>query len=334
MDYGGFLRRLECKICFQPYNSAESRPKLLPCGHSLCKQCLTSLIARDNSQIECPIDRKAHRVTSVEALSDNYDLLEALRAVELPCSEHKQALAVLYCQEECLTLCELCRKRHNCSHDLVLEEIDISNVLQQALGNEGKTAQWDNQAKLTELQKRRNGLKPGLEVSNELAVSRFGEILPTRRELTAYAWQLSVNPRVIEAVTVTVSRNVELSGVGVGRPVDSQRPTVVLYVRVYRDAELVYSSRETNLEFASNSKDQKVPISPPLPLSQGQPYTLKMKIQGSALYNGRPRSRLSPLLGPDATLWQLTETRLSFPEVLSGPSWLGGPLLSLYYSPK
>ena len=332
MDYGGILRRLECKVCFQPYNSATSRPKLLPCGHSLCKQCLNCLIARGSDQIECPIDRKVHQVASVDALADNYDLLEALQAVELPCSEHKQALAVLYCQEQCLTLCEECRKRHNCPQDFALETTDISNLLQQALGNEPKTAQWDNQAKLAELQKRRNGPKPALE--NELTVCRFREVLPTRADLPAYAWQLSVNPRVIEAVTLTVSRDVVLSGVGIGRPVDSQRPTVVLYIRVYRDKELLYSCNNVGLSFHPNAKDQKVPISPPLPLSQGQPYTFKMKIQGSALYNGRPRSRLSPLLGPDTTLWQLSATPLHFPEVLSGPSWLGGPLLSLYYSPN
>ena len=325
------MRRLECKVCFQPYNSGGNRPKLLPCGHSLCKDCLNDIIARNPDRLECPIDRKAHRMVGADLWPDNYDLLEALQAVELPCSQHSQALAVLFCKEQCLTCCEDCRKRHNCPADLSLETTDISFILQQELGNEPKTANWDNRAKLTELQKRKNQPRLASKARNEGELIRFGEILPIREELRDYGWKLTANPRHIEAAVLRVSKELVLTGIGIGRPIDTQ-PTAVVYIRIYKGEELVHSSSNIALTHLPGSKDQKVPVTPNLPLRAGEDYLLKIKMQGSSLYNGRPRSRVSPLTSENGAVWTLTEAKLQFPEVLSGPSWLGGPLLAFYYS--
>jgi hypothetical protein len=271
-------------------------------------------------------------MVGVDLWPDNYDLLEALQAVELPCSQHNQVLAVLFCKEQCLTLCEDCMKRHNCPADIDLETTDISAILQRELGSEPKTANWDNRAKLAELQKRKNQPRLAPQVHNEGEIIRFREILPIREDLRDYGWKLTVNPRHIEATVLRVSRDSVLTGVGIGRPIDTLQHTVVVYIRIYRGEEMVHSSSNIALTHLPGSKDQKVPLSPNLPLTAGEDYLLKMKIQGSSLYNGRPRSRISPLTSEDGTIWTLTEAKLQFPEVLSGPSWLGGPLLAFYYS--
>ena len=332
MDYGSMIRRLECKVCFLPYDSQENRPKLLPCGHSLCKECLVSMLSRNRSFIECPIDRREHSLSSVEVCPDNYDLLEALQAVELSCSQHSQLLAVTYCNQQCITLCQNCAAQHKCDADFSVQTTDLSNLLQRELGNEPKTAQWDNRAKLVELQKRRKQLAAsGVSGTQEKQLVRFRELLPTRPDLGSYGWKLSVNPRRIEAAVVSVSRNIVLAAFGLGRPIDTQKPTSLLYFEVYSGNEKLYSMMNIPIQYSTYSKEQKIPLSTPLPLVANQAYTVKMKAQGSPLYNGRPRSLVSPLLSDDGVQFDFSEAKVAFPEVVSGPSSLGGPLLSLYY---
>ena len=48
----------ECPVCLDIYGIEENHikaPKVLNCGHSLCKECLLSLIERSNENfISCP----------------------------------------------------------------------------------------------------------------------------------------------------------------------------------------------------------------------------------------------------------------------------------------
>lgn len=39
MDYD----LIGCEICFEPFHPAKRPPKLLPCGHNFCEQCIFSL---------------------------------------------------------------------------------------------------------------------------------------------------------------------------------------------------------------------------------------------------------------------------------------------------
>ncbi|XP_034239124.1 uncharacterized protein LOC117644047 [Thrips palmi] len=60
---------MECDVCMQLFDSAERRPKSLPCGHTYCLSCLEKL-----AQKECPVDKK---VFQVDKLVDNFMLLNA-----------------------------------------------------------------------------------------------------------------------------------------------------------------------------------------------------------------------------------------------------------------
>ena len=47
---------LSCPICQDPFQD----PKLLPCDHTLCCECLTQLIhsSRRYNKFSCPVDRR------------------------------------------------------------------------------------------------------------------------------------------------------------------------------------------------------------------------------------------------------------------------------------
>ena len=71
-------KMLECPVCFEKM----CQPKLLPCGHTFCIDCLNQ-IAQNNRQrnkIDCPNCRKSHNLpeNGVNGFNNNYTLLELI----------------------------------------------------------------------------------------------------------------------------------------------------------------------------------------------------------------------------------------------------------------
>ena len=67
----------ECCVCFQAYQKTGSKcPKLLPCVHTFCAQCLTRLI--NKGKIKCPECRSRHPLSeeSVQNLPTNRKIQE------------------------------------------------------------------------------------------------------------------------------------------------------------------------------------------------------------------------------------------------------------------
>lgn len=62
---------MDCDVCMLAFDKDQHRPKVLPCGHTLCLTCvrLTSM---------CHMDRKA--VQNVDALPDNFYILSFVEA--------------------------------------------------------------------------------------------------------------------------------------------------------------------------------------------------------------------------------------------------------------
>ncbi len=58
---------MECKICFQEYNSLNRKPCITGCGHTFCESCISKLTPKI-----CPKCRKAINATII-----NYDILES-----------------------------------------------------------------------------------------------------------------------------------------------------------------------------------------------------------------------------------------------------------------
>ncbi|XP_038653017.1 E3 ubiquitin-protein ligase RNF182 [Scyliorhinus canicula] len=78
---------LECKICYNPYNLRNRRPKLLECFHRVCAKCLYKIVdPGDTSQsiINCPFCRYETSVLDDEVggLPDDSNVLAALACKE------------------------------------------------------------------------------------------------------------------------------------------------------------------------------------------------------------------------------------------------------------
>uniref|UniRef100_A0A3B1JQB1 RING-type E3 ubiquitin transferase n=1 Tax=Astyanax mexicanus TaxID=7994 RepID=A0A3B1JQB1_ASTMX len=107
---------LECPICLETYNQDQLRPKLLQCGHSVCRQCLEKLLASTINGVRCPFCSKVSRMSSISQLADNLTVLKIIdcastcsSAAGLMCKSCKNRLPRQYCCECGVVLCDACK---------------------------------------------------------------------------------------------------------------------------------------------------------------------------------------------------------------------------------
>ncbi|XP_029920993.1 E3 ubiquitin-protein ligase TRIM32 [Myripristis murdjan] len=108
---------LECPICLETYNSDQMRPKLLQCGHTVCRQCLEKLLASTINGVRCPFCSKVSRMSSISQLADNLTVLKILdctsscsaAAAALMCKSCCNRLPRQYCHDCATVLCDLCK---------------------------------------------------------------------------------------------------------------------------------------------------------------------------------------------------------------------------------
>ncbi|KAJ8286845.1 hypothetical protein GJAV_G00043970 [Gymnothorax javanicus] len=106
---------LECPICLETYNQDQLRPKLLQCGHTVCRQCLEKLLASTINGVRCPFCSKVSRMSSISQLADNLTVLKIVdcassgaSALGLMCRSCKNRLPRQYCPDCGLALCDTC----------------------------------------------------------------------------------------------------------------------------------------------------------------------------------------------------------------------------------
>lgn len=108
---------LECPICLETYNQDQLRPKLLQCGHTVCRHCLEKLLATTINGVRCPFCSKVSRMSSISQLADNLTVLKVLDcttscssvAAALMCRSCQNRLPRQYCHDCATVLCELCK---------------------------------------------------------------------------------------------------------------------------------------------------------------------------------------------------------------------------------
>ncbi|KAK9532458.1 hypothetical protein VZT92_009839 [Zoarces viviparus] len=108
---------LECPICLETYNQDQMRPKLLQCGHTVCRQCLEKLLANTINGVRCPFCSRVSRMSSISQLADNLTVLKILdcttscsaAAAALMCKSCCNRLPRQYCHDCATVLCELCK---------------------------------------------------------------------------------------------------------------------------------------------------------------------------------------------------------------------------------
>ena len=111
---------LSCVVCMEDYDEDGHIPRLLPCTHTLCENCVKQLIR--NQRLECPECRAKHDEKNEEkSFPQNKYLLVQIRKKKTDtkedqpvldqCKKHGKEL-VLYCLEEvCQTpICVSCLK--------------------------------------------------------------------------------------------------------------------------------------------------------------------------------------------------------------------------------
>uniref|UniRef100_A0A8D2DUP6 RING-type E3 ubiquitin transferase n=1 Tax=Sciurus vulgaris TaxID=55149 RepID=A0A8D2DUP6_SCIVU len=108
---------LECPICMESFTEEQLRPKLLHCGHTICRQCLEKLLASSINGVRCPFCSKITRITSLTQLTDNLTVLKIIDTAGLSeavgllmCRSCGRRLPRQFCRSCGLVLCEPCRE--------------------------------------------------------------------------------------------------------------------------------------------------------------------------------------------------------------------------------
>ncbi|KAL4609427.1 E3 ubiquitin-protein ligase TRIM32 [Arapaima gigas] len=122
-----FVREvLECPICLETYNQELVRPKLLQCGHTVCRQCLEKLLASTINGVRCPFCSKVSRMSSISQLADNLTVLKIIdcagsgsasyaAASGLMCRSCRSRLPRRHCRDCGVVLCDACAA-DGCQH--------------------------------------------------------------------------------------------------------------------------------------------------------------------------------------------------------------------------
>jgi hypothetical protein len=106
---------IECPICLEEYGEETKVPLLLPCGHTLCNSCISTITPSFGS-ILCPICRAVFPESQRNELCKNFALLEVLRiyrtkTVNSPpsCNLHNEHFK-LFCKDCTVAICWMCKE--------------------------------------------------------------------------------------------------------------------------------------------------------------------------------------------------------------------------------
>lgn len=115
---------LTCTICLQHY----CQPKILPCLHSYCQDCLKKLLGGSKRELRCPECREVVPLPAgVEGLKTNFfingllDLVPPVEESKATCSlcpligQDASSVAVSHCIDCADHLCQACARGHRCS---------------------------------------------------------------------------------------------------------------------------------------------------------------------------------------------------------------------------
>lgn len=126
----------ECSICCHTYDDKCHVPRVLPCQHTFCTECLSKHCRR--RRLKCPLCNQEHNITneSVDTLPKDYtrcnlkDLLETLS--KSFCKECQNQNHVKFICKTCdVRMCHVCRdyrKRDNCKLHTIEIIKDLSDT--------------------------------------------------------------------------------------------------------------------------------------------------------------------------------------------------------------
>ncbi|XP_032405823.1 golgin subfamily A member 6-like protein 4 isoform X2 [Xiphophorus hellerii] len=100
------VEELECKICYNRYNTRSRKPKLLGCLHRVCAKCLKKMVDMDSSPtvISCPFCRHETYVPDEEVRRVSEEVRRVCEEVRRVCEKVRQVC------EEVRRVCEEVRR--------------------------------------------------------------------------------------------------------------------------------------------------------------------------------------------------------------------------------
>ena len=113
----GVQDSLNCGVCFERYNNSNHQPKILSCQHTVCSDCIKSLIEdffvelEDDTDFKCPFCREG---VSSDEIRTNLLVIEIVQAVgdyakaHLFCPMHSYKGCQLVCTHCCQPICTVC----------------------------------------------------------------------------------------------------------------------------------------------------------------------------------------------------------------------------------
>nr|XP_006821998.1 PREDICTED: tripartite motif-containing protein 2-like [Saccoglossus kowalevskii] len=112
---------LKCPVCLERYN----RPRMLPCQHSFCEQCLAKLFVQREHR--CPVCRSPCSVERVEQLQSSMLINTVLVMVKeqklktgvQSCTLHEKHTVDLYCQACQTPICRICNQSGHSGHRVI-----------------------------------------------------------------------------------------------------------------------------------------------------------------------------------------------------------------------
>ena len=66
---------LDCEICSDKYDEGDRTPLTLPCGHTICKQCILNIYQPTKPKISCPKCKKNFSFNTDVDIPKNFTLL-------------------------------------------------------------------------------------------------------------------------------------------------------------------------------------------------------------------------------------------------------------------
>ncbi|XP_063614776.1 tripartite motif-containing protein 59-like [Penaeus indicus] len=81
-------RAMDCRVCYNPFDDKDYRPRNLECGHSFCTSCLKGI--HYGSTLECPECRHQQTVEEVAALPVGFGVLRAVEAARGEITSRKE----------------------------------------------------------------------------------------------------------------------------------------------------------------------------------------------------------------------------------------------------
>lgn len=174
-----------CKICFEVYTSEKRMPLVIPCGHTICAECLKSL------RNQCPHCRTSFQKSQAKR---NYALLELLAEfVEKNenCSTHKREID-RFCKACMKLMCSVCHCQHIGSATIISDvnlKDDVKKFVMEVKSQEkafGQRIYIDYQIEKRQIERTEDWLKQNakkaLEDETRLLISEEAQLIQQAEE--------------------------------------------------------------------------------------------------------------------------------------------------------